>query len=129
MHNIILFDGECNFCDRSVQFIIKRDKQALYKFASIQSDVGQLILKKHNVPKNIDSLILIEHTVCFYKSTAALRICKNLNGGWKFLSNLLIFPKPIRDYCYDVIAKNRYRWFGKKDHCILPSPEVKKRFL
>jgi predicted DCC family thiol-disulfide oxidoreductase YuxK len=129
MNNIILFDGECNFCDHSVQFIIKRDKKAVYKFASIQSDAGQEILKKHSVPLNIDSIILVEDNKCYYKSTAALRICKNLNGGWKLFYRLLIVPKPLRDYFYSIVAKNRYKWFGKKDSCILPSPEIRKRFL
>jgi predicted DCC family thiol-disulfide oxidoreductase YuxK len=129
VNNIILFDGVCNFCDRSVLFIIKNDKQAIYKFASIQSDAGQELIKKHNVPADIDSIILIENNTCYYKSTAALRICRNLSGGWKLLSCLLIIPKPFRDYFYEIIARNRYKWFGKKDQCMLPSPEIRKRFL
>jgi len=129
MNNLILFDGECNFCDHSVQFIIKHDKQALYRFASIQSNVGQEIIKKYHVPTNIDSLILLEKDRCYYKSSAALKICRNLKGGWKTLYGLLLVPKPIRDYLYTIVARNRYKWFGKKDACILPSPEIRKRFL
>ncbi|WP_404452205.1 thiol-disulfide oxidoreductase DCC family protein [Virgibacillus necropolis] len=129
MNNVILFDGECNFCDHSVQFIIKRDKKAIYKFASIQSDIGQKILKNFNVPENIDSLILVEGNKCYFKSSAALRICKNLKGGWKLLYCFLSIPKLVRDYFYDIIAKNRYKWFGKKDACMLPSPEMRNRFL
>ena len=129
VNNIILFDGLCNFCDQSVQFIIKRDKHAQYKFTSIQGDAGQEIIKKHNIPTGIDSLILIENDTYYYKSTAALRICKKLSGGWKLVSTLLIFPKPIRDSVYGIIAKNRYKWFGKKDQCILPPPEIRNRFL
>jgi predicted DCC family thiol-disulfide oxidoreductase YuxK len=129
VNNIILFDGECNFCDHSVQFIIKRDKKALYKFASIQSDAGQKILRKHSVPANINSFIFVEDNKCSFKSTAALRICKNLKGGWKLFYYLLVVPKPLRDYFYGIVAKNRYKWFGKKDNCILPSPEIRKRFL
>lgn len=128
MH-VILFDGECNFCDAIVQFMIKRDKKALYRFASIQSDVGQQIIKQCNAPTNIDSFMLIEGHNCFYKSTAALRVCKNLNGLWKLFYCLLIIPKRARDYLYHIVAKNRYKWFGKKDSCMLPSPEIKKRFL
>lgn len=129
MNNVILFDGECNFCDVSVQFIIKRDKNAIYKFAAIQSEVGQELLAKYCVPKGIDSLILLTEDKYYIKSSAALRICKNLNGVWKLFSLLLFVPTPIRDYFYGVVAKNRYKWFGKKDSCILPSNEVRKRFL
>lgn len=129
MDKVILFDGECNFCDSSVQFIIKRDKKALYKFAAIQSAVGQEILRKHNVPTNIDSFILVDGEQCYYKSSAVLRICKNLTVSWKLFYYLLIVPRPIRDYFYNIVAKNRYKWFGKKDSCMLPSPEIRKRFL
>jgi predicted DCC family thiol-disulfide oxidoreductase YuxK len=127
--NVILFDGECNFCDHSVQFIIKRDQKARYHFASIQSDAGQEILKKHHVPADLDSFILVEGHQCFYKSSAALRVCRTLTGGWKLLYGLLLVPRPIRDYVYSIIAKNRYKWFGKKDSCMLPTPEIRNRFL
>ena len=129
VNKVILFDGECNFCDSSVQFIIKRDKKALYKFAAIQSDVGQERLRKHNVPANIDSFILVDGEQCYYKSSAALRVCKDLTTGWKLLYCLLIVPRPIRDYFYNIVARNRYKWFGKRDSCMLPSPEIRKRFL
>jgi len=127
--NVILFDGECNFCDHSVQFIIKRDKKGLYNFASIQSDTGEEILRKYRVPDDIDSFILVDGHKCFYKSSAALRVCKNLKGAWKLLYCLLIVPKPLRDYFYCIVAKNRYKWFGKKDSCMLPSTDIRKRFL
>ncbi|WP_160725892.1 thiol-disulfide oxidoreductase DCC family protein [Bacillus sp. USDA818B3_A] len=127
--NVILFDGECHLCDQSVQFIIKRDKKALYHFASIQSEAGQELLRKHRVPADLNSFILVEGHKCFYKSTAALRVCKNLTGGWKLLYVLLSVPKPLRDYFYGIVAKNRYKWFGKRDHCMVPSPEIRKRFL
>lgn len=129
MNNIILFDGVCNFCNHSVQFIIKRDKKEIFKFASIQSNSGQEIVGNFHVSENIDSLILVEGNKCYFKSSAALRICKNLKGVWKLLYCLLIIPKPLRDYFYDFIAKNRYKWFGKKDNCMLPSPEIRNRFL
>ncbi|MGM7634833.1 thiol-disulfide oxidoreductase DCC family protein [Bacillus sp. Hm123] len=129
MSKIILFDGECNFCEHSVQFIIKRDPKAHYKFASLQSDIGQRLMEAHQVPSNIDSLLLIDGDHCYHQSTAALRICKHLSGGWKLFYYLLIIPRPIRDKVYQWVAKNRYKWFGKKDHCVLPSPEIRKRFL
>jgi predicted DCC family thiol-disulfide oxidoreductase YuxK len=129
VNNIVLFDGECNFCNNSVQFIIKRDRKAQFKFASIQSDVGEEIVRTFNVPANINSLILVEGNKCYFKSSAALRICKNLKGVWKLFYCLLIIPKSVRDYFYDIIAKNRYKWFGKKDRCMVPSPEIQNRFL
>ncbi|OIJ19289.1 thiol-disulfide oxidoreductase [Anaerobacillus alkalidiazotrophicus] len=129
MDNIILFDGICNFCNHSVRFIIKRDKNAVYKFASLQSNIGRELVSKHNIPTNIDSLILIENNQCYYQSTAALKICKHLKGAWKLLYCLLVVPRPIRNYLYHIVAKNRYKWFGQTDSCLLPSPELKKRFL
>lgn len=129
MNDIILFDGECNFCDQSVQFIIKRDKKALYSFASLQSKVGQQLVNTYQVPANLDSLILIKNNSYYTMSSAALRICRHLSGGWKLFSLLLLIPKPIRNYFYKIIAKNRYKWFGKKETCMLPTLEMKKRFL
>jgi predicted DCC family thiol-disulfide oxidoreductase YuxK len=129
MNNIVLFDGECNFCSTSVQFIIKRDPKAVFKFASMQSDIGKELLKNYRVPADLDSLILIKDHTYYCKSSAALKICKSLQGGWKLFSCLLVIPKPLRDYVYDIVAKNRYKWFGKKDSCMLPSPEIKNRFL
>lgn len=129
MEQIILFDGDCNFCDKSVQFIIKRDHVGKYKFASLQSEIGRELVKQHNIPENIDSFILIAHQRWYAKSSAALRVCKNLTGLWKIFYGLLIVPKPIRDFVYHIIANNRYKWFGTKDHCTLPSPDIRKRFL
>ena len=130
MSAIVLFDGECNFCDSSVQFIINRDVKGYFNFASLQSDVGQKLLKEHHVPAEMDSFMLIEDGKTYFKSSAALHICRHLAGGWKLLYALLIVPGPIRNVFYDFIARNRYKWFGKKeDHCMLPSPDVRRRFL
>lgn len=129
MNNIILFDGECNFCDRSVQFIIKRDSKAVFKFAALQSDAGKEIVRKFNIPSNIDSVILVDNNHYYIKSTAALRISKKFTGAWSLLYCLVIFPSSLRDFFYDFVARNRYKWFGKKDSCMLPSPEIRKRFL
>ncbi|MEN1969547.1 thiol-disulfide oxidoreductase DCC family protein [Lentibacillus sp. N15] len=129
MERIILFDGACNFCDKSVQFILKRDPNGRFKFASLQSDIGKDLLRKYDAPSDIDSMVLIEGNKCYFKSSAALRICKNLKGLWKLLYFLLAVPKPLRDVFYKIIAKNRYKWFGKKESCMLPSPEERKRFL
>lgn len=129
MEKIILFDGECNFCDKSVQFIIKRDPKAIFKFASLQSDIGKELLAKHKAPSDIDSFVLITKDICYFKSSAALRVCKDLKGGWKMLYPFLIVPSPIRNVFYDILAKNRYKWFGQKDSCMLPTPEQRERFL
>lgn len=129
MDRIILFDGECNLCDKSVQFIIKRDPNGHFKFASLQSDIGKVLLNKYNAPSDLDSFVLIEDNHCYFKSSAALQVCKNLKGAWKLLYFLIVVPKPLRDIFYGMIAKNRYKWFGTKQSCRLPSPEERKRFL
>ena len=128
--SIILFDGVCNLCNASVNFIIKHDKKAHFKFASLQSDAAKEILLQYNSKKiNLDSIILIENNAVYEKSTAALKISKNLTGGFKLLYALIIIPKFIRDWVYYFIAENRYKWFGKKESCMIPSPEIKSRFL
>ncbi|MFS0644468.1 thiol-disulfide oxidoreductase DCC family protein [Siminovitchia sp. 179-K 8D1 HS] len=129
MHPIVLFDGECNFCDASVQFIIKNDPKGNIHFASLQSDIGQKLLKAQNVPSHVDSMIVIEEDKVYYKSAAVLRIGRYLNAPWKWLYPLIMIPSPIRNPFYDLIAKNRYKWFGKKESCMLPPPEVRARFL
>ncbi|ASN04928.1 thiol-disulfide oxidoreductase DCC family protein [Virgibacillus necropolis] len=129
MNKIVLFDGVCNFCDWSVQFIIKRDPKGHYKFASLQSNIGKMIAREHHIPSDIDSFILVDNRKCYYKSTAALRVCKKLKGTWKMVYFFIIIPKPIRDFFYEVLAKNRYKWFGKKDSCMIPSPEMRNRFI
>lgn len=129
MYPIVLFDGECNFCDSSVQFIIQNDPQGKFHFASLQSDIGQQLLKEHNVPSDIDSMILIEEDKKYYKSAAALRICRHLKGLWKLAYAFIIIPAPIRNLLYDFVARNRYKWFGKKESCMLPPPNVRARFL
>jgi len=129
MTRVILFDGVCNFCNSSVQFIIKRDPRGIYQFTSLQSEVGQKLLKDHEVPVELDSFIYIEDEKIYFKSTAALKVFRNLKGLWKFLYIFIIVPRPLRDVVYGVIARNRYKWFGKRDACMIPSPEQRKRFL
>ena len=124
---IILFDGECNFCDASVQFIIKRDN-GTFHFASLQSEVGKQLVERFQL-QGIDSVVLIENERAYTKSTAALRIAKRLHRLWRFCYLLIVLPKPIRDSIYDLIAKNRYKWFGKKEICLLPNEKDRARFL
>lgn len=129
-HPILLFDGVCNMCSSMVTFVIKRDQEAKFKFASLQSDVGQSILKVHSLPmEKYDSFYYVEGEKVFSKSTAALKVAKELDGAWKLFYPLILIPRPLRDTIYSYVAKNRYNWFGKKDQCMLPNPEMKKRFL
>ncbi|WGK64769.1 thiol-disulfide oxidoreductase DCC family protein [Croceiramulus getboli] len=127
---IILFDGVCNLCNGAVVFIIKRDKNNVFQFAPLQSETAQKLLSgcDDNLRQE-DSIILVEGDTCSSKSTAALRIARHLSGGYPLLTGFLILPKFIRDGVYDFIAKRRYRWFGKKEACMIPTPELKSKFL
>jgi predicted DCC family thiol-disulfide oxidoreductase YuxK len=129
MERIILFDGVCNLCNRSVQFILKRDPAGVFKFASLQSETGQKILKQFGVPENLDSFVLIEGKKAYLKSSAALHVCLSLNGFWKLMGIFLVIPPFIRDLFYNILARNRYKWFGKNESCMLPSPQWKSRFM
>jgi predicted DCC family thiol-disulfide oxidoreductase YuxK len=128
--SLLLFDGVCNLCNSSVQFILLRDKKDRFRFASLQSDYGQNLLREHNLPtESFNSLVLVENGKVYQKSTAALRIARKLKGLWPLLFAFIIIPPFIRNFVYDIIAKNRYRWFGKKEECMLPRPEWKQKFL
>lgn len=128
--SVILFDGVCNLCNNFVQFVIKHDKNERFKFASLQSDYAQKRLKSENLPQNdMRSIILIENNQIYRQSTAVLKIAKHLSGGWKLFQIFLILPKFIRNPIYSYIAKHRYKWFGKKDECMIPTPNLKSRFL
>lgn len=127
---IILFDGVCNLCNSFVQRIIKNDENALFKFASLQSDFGQEFLKGHNLnQQEFKSIILLDGDKYYTKSTAALKIGKELKGFYKLSGLLFIFPRFIRDFVYDIVSKNRYKWFGKQDNCWLPTAELKSKFI
>ncbi len=128
--SIILFDGVCNFCNASVNFVIKHDKKAQFLFASFQSDAAKEILLHFNLKNlNEDTVILVEgHKICD-KSTAVLKITKHLDGGFKLFYAFIIVPKFLRDWIYVFIAKNRYDWFGKRESCMIPSTKLKNRFL
>ena len=129
-NRVILFDGVCNFCNSTVNFVIERDKKTIIKFAALQSDAGQQLLKQFNLSTSqFNSFIYIEDGKVFTQSTAALRVCKNLSALWPLLYGFIMVPEFIRDGIYKWIAKNRYKWFGKKDQCMIPSPEVRSRFL
>lgn len=126
---VILFDGVCNLCTGSVQFILKRDKEKKFLFASLQSSYGQDLLKQLDLPADtFNSFILYESGKVFTRSTAALKMFSQLKG-WGWVKIFWIVPKFIRDAVYNLIAKNRYKWFGKKEECWLPTPDLKARFL
>ena len=129
MTPIVLFDGDCHFCDSSVQFIIKHDHKGIYYFAPLQSKRAQVLLEKHQISFDLNSIVLIENEEAYIKSTAVLRICRNLHGIWRLFYVFTLLPKRVLDFFYDIIAKNRYRWFGKKTHCKLYPEEIRKRFL
>ncbi|MEX6625387.1 thiol-disulfide oxidoreductase DCC family protein [Tenacibaculum salmonis] len=128
---IILFDGVCNFCNSSVLKAIKLDTKNQFVFASLQSDIGKEITNYLGIDTSkIDSIILYEPKVAYYiKSTAALKIMASFGGFWNLTVILKFIPEDFRDYCYDFIAKNRYKWFGKKETCTIPSKEIKEKFL
>ncbi|HSW55171.1 MAG TPA: DCC1-like thiol-disulfide oxidoreductase family protein [Ignavibacteriaceae bacterium] len=127
---IILFDGVCNFCNFWVNFVIKRDKKNLFRFAALQSDKAKELTNKFNIDNsNLDTFVLIEGEKFFTKSTAALMVCKQLNWPIKILYPFIILPKFFRDFVYDLIARYRYKLFGKRDSCRVPTEEDKLKFL
>ncbi len=127
---IILFDGICNLCNGSVQYVIKHDPRGIFKFAALQSVAGQRILQQHDLPnEKFNSFILIDNGQVFTRSTAALKVAKKLKGIRKLLYAFIIVPPIIRNFVYDLIAKNRYHWFGKKETCMVPDPGLQQRFL
>lgn len=129
-HPIVLFDGVCNFCVGSVQFIIRRDREGAFRFASLQSDIGRELAVEHGVdPDAMNSLLLFEQGKLHLRSTAALRIARRLRFPWHLARIFLLVPRILRDPIYRLIAANRYRLFGKREECMIPTPEIRERFL
>jgi predicted DCC family thiol-disulfide oxidoreductase YuxK len=129
---LILFDGVCNLCNSSVLYVIKRDKKNKFLFAPLQSEVGKQIIHNFDInTSQVDSIILYnpEKEKIDYKSTAALKVASQLGFPTNILATFLIIPSFIRNWVYDFIAKNRYKWYGKKDACMIPTPELKSKFL
>ncbi|MET0752080.1 MAG: thiol-disulfide oxidoreductase DCC family protein [Pyrinomonadaceae bacterium] len=130
MSAVILFDGVCNFCNGAVNFIIARDSKGYFKFAPLQSEIGERLLAENGIDKiNTDSVVLIEDGKVYTYSTAALRVARQFDGLWSWLYAFIVVPKPVRDFFYRLFAKYRYKLFGKKDECMLPTPDVRARFL
>jgi predicted DCC family thiol-disulfide oxidoreductase YuxK len=127
---IILFDGVCNFCNSAVNFTLKRNKKANIRFAPLQSETGQKLLQYYNLPvHDMESFVFIDDGKAYQRSAAALKVCRYLRGLWPLSYGLIIVPKFIRDGIYNWIAKNRYKWFGRQESCMIPTPEVRARFL
>ena len=130
-HPVVLFDGVCNLCNGSVQWIIARDPAAFFHFAPLQSDAARRLLAEVGRAAPVgdpETILLVEHGRVFERSTAALRIARRLRGPARWLAAFLIVPAPIRDACYRFIARHRYRWFGRREECRLPTPELSSRF-
>ncbi len=126
---LILFDGFCNLCNSSVQKIISLDVKNRFVFTSLNSKTATKILHQHHFNTSIDSILLYKNNQIHYKSSAILRIVSEFGLLWKLLFIFWIIPKPIRDFCYDIIAKNRYKWFGKRNKCMVPTKEIQQKFL
>jgi predicted DCC family thiol-disulfide oxidoreductase YuxK len=126
----VLFDGVCNFCNGSVNFIIARDSEGYFKFAPLQAPLAEELLSNYEVDRDkIDSIILVEDDEVHLFSTAALKIARRLDGSWPLLYGFIIVPRPVRDFFYKMFAKYRYKMFGRTDQCMIPTPEVRERFL
>lgn len=129
-HPIVLFDGVCNLCSGAVRFLIRRDPRAALRFASLQSETGRRLQSERGIdPDALGSIVLVAGDRWWAESTAVLRIVRHLRGAWPLLTVFLLVPRPLRDLIYRWIARNRYRWFGKKETCWLPTPELASRFL
>lgn len=126
---VIFFDGVCNLCNASVQFVIEHDQRNYFKFSALQGEYAAEILPQFKVnPGSLNSTLLLEEGKLYTKSSSALRVAKKLNGIWPLLYGFIIIPKFIRDWVYDIIAKNRYKWWGKQESCWIPTPELKDKF-
>jgi predicted DCC family thiol-disulfide oxidoreductase YuxK len=127
---IILFDGVCNFCNSAVNFVIKRDKKGRLFFTPLQSSTGQQLLKQYDLPlTEMNSFVFIDKGKAYTRSTASLKVCRYLGGLWPLCYGFIIVPAFIRNGIYDWISGNRYKWFGVREQCMIPPPEVKARFL
>lgn len=127
---IILFDGVCNLCNHSVQFVINHDPRSQFRFAALQSPTGQALLEKHHFNKEkLLSVVLVIEGKAYDRSRAALEIARRLSGLWPLMYAFVIVPPFIRNFVYDWISKNRYRWFGRTEECMIPTPELKARFI
>ena len=127
---VLLFDGLCTLCDRSVQFVLDHDRDGVLRFASLQSPVGQGLLRRCGLTDaGLDSLVLVEGRACHVRSEAALRVAAHLDAPWRWMTAARVVPRVLRDQVYDWVAGNRLRWFGARTECRVPGPDVRDRFL
>jgi len=130
MASLVLFDGVCNLCNGFVQFAIARDPRRQFQFGALQSAAARRVLELHDAPDPLpDTIVLVEDGRVFTGSTAALRIARRLTFPWSLASALLAVPRPFRDWIYAIVARHRYRWFGRRDHCLVPTPALRARFI
>jgi len=130
MGAVVLFDGVCNFCNATINFVIEHDKSGYFKFAPLQSEIGEGLMAEHGIDRiETDSVILVEDGVAYTHSDAALRISRRLDGVWSWAYAFRVVPRAVRDAAYRLFAKNRYRLFGRQDACMMPTPEIRARFL
>ena len=130
INHVIFFDGICNPCNSSINFVIDRDPKEYFKFASLQSPIAKEILSAYEVNSiDLESIIFYSNHKVYHRSRAALEIVKRMKGAWPILYIFIIIPKFIRDFFYNLVARNRYKWFGKQDTCRIPTPDIKSRFI
>jgi predicted DCC family thiol-disulfide oxidoreductase YuxK len=127
---VLLFDGICNLCNGMVAFVIARDPGARFRFGALQSDAARTLLSRVSAPQPLpDSIVLLEDGRIYTKSTAAIRIARGLRFPWPLVGVFLVVPRPVRDWVYDAVARNRYRWFGRRDVCMMPTADLQRRFI
>ncbi len=130
MASLVLFDGVCNVCNEFVQFVIARDPAGRFQFGALQSPSARRVLDLHDTPDPLpDTLVLVDHGRVFTRSSAVLRITRHLAFPWPLACALLVVPRPLRDWVYAIVARHRYQWFGKRDHCMVPIPAIRARFI
>jgi predicted DCC family thiol-disulfide oxidoreductase YuxK len=128
--DIVIFDGVCNLCARSVQFILRHESEPRFQFSPVQSAAGARILGTHGISAaDVDTFVLVSEGKVYTRSTAALRIARHFKGAWQLLRILWVVPRPLRDMLYNFVARNRYTWFGKAESCLVPTPELSARFI
>ena len=128
--NLVLFDGVCNLCSALVQFVIRHDRAAKFRFAAIQSEIGNEIFQSHGLdPAELHTFAFVADGKMFMRSDAAIEVASRFGGAWRILRVFRFVPRVVRDSIYTIVARNRYRWFGRKEVCMVPTPEIKERFL
>jgi predicted DCC family thiol-disulfide oxidoreductase YuxK len=129
-HPVVLFDGVCNYCNNVINFIIRQDRKKRLRFAPLQSSAGQELLASHALPRgDFESFVFVYKDRAYQKSTAALQLASLLPWYWQWLQVLRIVPPFLRNLVYDLVARNRYKWFGRKETCMVPGPDIRSRFL